>query len=228
LFCVEREQIVREDFPTSRRGWDPEAVVGHLREVAVHVEELGRPAAAVDVAVSDVAAERVRTVLAAAERLAAELTSEAEGVAGEAGAEAEGIRDAARREAEATEAAAETSLTAARDEAEETLGTARSEAVVTLDRARTEAQRLLDAARAESEELLESSRAEANRRVEEAEQAVSGLIDHATELGNRLGRFGAELAQGHGGDASGRPNAPSIPASVVIEPDRQDPSQGPA
>lgn len=222
LWCMEREQIVRHDFPTSRKGWDPEAVVGHLREVAVHVEELQRPQG--HRRSSDVAAERVRTVIAAAEELAVELTAEAEGVAGEAEAVAEAIRDAARREAEATEAAANTTLSSAREEAEETLGTARSEAVVTLDRARVEAQRLLGDARSESDELLESSRAEANRRIEEAEQAVTGLIDHAAELGSRLGRFGEELAQGYGGDASGRLATPSIPASVVTEPDRPGPA----
>ena len=103
---MEREQIVRDDFPTARKGWSPEAVRAHLIAVAAAYPEsqaASAPAAAA-------ASERVQSVIAAAETAAAEIVSEAQSEAdrilGAARAEAEQIRAAARAESEQTVTAA--------------------------------------------------------------------------------------------------------------------------
>ena len=106
LPVMEREQIVRDDFPTARKGWSPEAVRAHLIAVAAAYPEsqaASAPAAAA-------ASERVQSVIAAAETAAAEIVSEAQSEAdrilGAARAEAEQIRAAARAESEQTVTAA--------------------------------------------------------------------------------------------------------------------------
>jgi hypothetical protein len=103
---VEREQIVRDDFPTARKGWSPEAVRAHLIAVAAAYPE---PQAAPSPAAA-AASEQVRTVIAAAETAAAEIVAEARSEAdrtlGAARAEAEQIRAAARTESEQTVTAA--------------------------------------------------------------------------------------------------------------------------
>ena len=96
---MEREQILRDDFPTVRKGWDPAAVTAHLREVAD-----AEPATA-GASLADTAAERVRSVIAAAEEMAAKLEREAraesDSTLSEARAEAERLVAAARDEASA-------------------------------------------------------------------------------------------------------------------------------
>ena len=92
---MEREQIVRDDFPTARKGWSPEAVRAHLLAVAAaypEPQDVPAPAAAAT-------SEQVRTVIAAAETAAAEIVAEAR-------SEAEQIRAAARTESEQTVTAA--------------------------------------------------------------------------------------------------------------------------
>jgi cell division septum initiation protein DivIVA len=103
---MEREQIVRDDFPTARKGWSPEAVRAHLLAVAAaypEPQDAPAPAAAAT-------SEQVRTVIAAAETAAAEIVAEARSEAdrtlGAARAEAEQIRAAARTESEQTVTAA--------------------------------------------------------------------------------------------------------------------------
>src|SRR5689334_17658291 len=71
---MEREQIVREDFPTVRKGWDPEAVRAHPNRVG------------------DAAAGPVKGGRAAAEAAASEIPASAR-------SEASAIVDSARAEA---------------------------------------------------------------------------------------------------------------------------------
>jgi DivIVA domain-containing protein len=66
-----REQILKDDFPTARRGYDPAAVEAHLREVADSVESSPEPSLA------DVAAKKVASIIEAAERNAKEIEAEA-------------------------------------------------------------------------------------------------------------------------------------------------------
>jgi cell division septum initiation protein DivIVA len=98
----EREEIVRDDFPTARRGYDPDAVRAHLE--AVH-ERVSRP-------LSTTAGKRVSTIVETAERAAAEIEEETRNEAKQARREASEIRDQARREAARI-------LSAAREQAKE-------------------------------------------------------------------------------------------------------------
>src|SRR5512133_1807945 len=68
---MKRDEIVRDDFPAVRRGYDPAAVHEHLLKVADAVEEGGEPSLA------DVAAERVGSVIEAAEAKAREIEADA-------------------------------------------------------------------------------------------------------------------------------------------------------
>ena len=108
---MEREQIVRDDFPTARKGWSPEAVRAHLIAVAATYPEPLEASAPVATAAS----ERVQSVIAAAEAAAAEIVaeaqSEADRILGAARAEAEQIRAAARAESEQTVIAADREAT---------------------------------------------------------------------------------------------------------------------
>jgi DivIVA domain-containing protein len=79
---LDRDDIERHDFPTARRGYDPEAVDSHLRRVADEFDKLGRPAPP-QPGLAAGASEQVRAILEAAEASAA-------GLRAEAGAEARG------------------------------------------------------------------------------------------------------------------------------------------
>jgi cell division septum initiation protein DivIVA len=113
---MERDEIVRDDFPTARKGWDPDAVRAHLSSLAERLPSES-------VSIGDVAAERVGTIVGAAEATAAEI---------EAGA---------REQAEAIAAAA-------REEAREIVERARSEAQRRLDQAQAAVEGLLGQAEA--------------------------------------------------------------------------------
>jgi len=71
---MDRRSIQRSDFPTARRGYQPDAVDAHLREVADAVESLrgrgGQPVAAA-------ASSRVQQILEAAESTADQLRADA-------------------------------------------------------------------------------------------------------------------------------------------------------
>jgi hypothetical protein len=83
---VDRDEIVRDDFPTARRGYDPEAVRTHLRSVAAAFREPSSTPLAAK------AADRVAAIVEAAEKQAAEIEVEAR-------SEADRIVAAAREEA---------------------------------------------------------------------------------------------------------------------------------
>ena len=83
---MDRDKIVRDDFPTVRKGYDPDAVREHLRAVADAASEHSRTPLA------EAAADRVAGIVEAAERKAAEIEKEARD-------EAERIVEAARDEA---------------------------------------------------------------------------------------------------------------------------------
>ena len=70
---MDRPSIQRSDFPTVRRGYEPDAVDAHLRRVADELESLrgGRPVA------SSQASAQVQRILEAAESTAEQLRTEA-------------------------------------------------------------------------------------------------------------------------------------------------------
>ncbi len=79
----DRAYIERRDFPAARRGYDPNAVDRHLREVADTVEELQdllgelQRSPRAEPSLSGAAAEQVRFIVEAAERSAVEMQSRA-------------------------------------------------------------------------------------------------------------------------------------------------------
>jgi outer membrane biosynthesis protein TonB len=68
---VDRDEIVRDDFPTARRGYDRRAVAAHLRAIADAVGDRATTPLA------DAAADKVASIVEAAERKAAEIEADA-------------------------------------------------------------------------------------------------------------------------------------------------------
>lgn len=69
---LSREEIVGKDFPNARKGYEPDAVDAHLREIADRIErQSGSPSLA------DVAAEKVASIVEAAEAKAQEIEADA-------------------------------------------------------------------------------------------------------------------------------------------------------
>jgi len=71
---VDRKEIQRRDFPTGRRGYDPDAVDEHLRRVADQFEARTHPPAPT---LSGATSEQVRQILQAAERSVSEMRARA-------------------------------------------------------------------------------------------------------------------------------------------------------
>jgi DivIVA domain-containing protein len=92
---VDRDDIERQDFPATRKGYDPAAVDLHLRQVADEFEVLGREAADRPRAasLSKGTSEHVRAILEAAEASARQLREEA---GRDASGHVERVEDAAR------------------------------------------------------------------------------------------------------------------------------------
>jgi cell division septum initiation protein DivIVA len=88
---LDRDSIVRRDFPTNRRGYDPAAVEAHLSTLAGEIEALQRRASE-PATLSEQAGEQVRAIVQAAERGADEIRATASA-------------EAAQRVAHVTEAA---------------------------------------------------------------------------------------------------------------------------
>jgi DivIVA domain-containing protein len=78
----DRQSIVRRDFPTHRRGYDPAAVDAHLDQLAAEVEALQRRAAE-PATLSQQAGEQVKAIVQAAERGAQEIRESAQAEARE-------------------------------------------------------------------------------------------------------------------------------------------------
>jgi DivIVA domain-containing protein len=74
---LDRPGIARTDFPTARRGYDPEAVDRHLAEVADAVERLARERERPSDGLAGAASEQVRAIVEAAENAGAELRERA-------------------------------------------------------------------------------------------------------------------------------------------------------
>jgi DivIVA domain-containing protein len=70
--ALDRQSIMRDDFPSHRRGYDPAAVDAHLDRIADEVDELRRQAA-VPAPLSAQAGEQVQAIVEAAERGAQEI-----------------------------------------------------------------------------------------------------------------------------------------------------------
>lgn len=95
---LDRTNIEKRDFPAARRGYDPEAVDRHLREIAAAVEAQ-KSAQPQQHSLAGTAAARVEAIVAAAEASAAEIEARAR-------AEAEEARQRARTLSEEAQAKA--------------------------------------------------------------------------------------------------------------------------
>jgi DivIVA domain-containing protein len=78
---LDRHYIERNDFSAARRGYDPDEVDRHLREIADAVAELKRAQKRSPSTIASQAAEQVRGIVEAAERSAADIQEQAEGEA---------------------------------------------------------------------------------------------------------------------------------------------------
>ena len=75
--ALDRQTIMRDDFPSNRRGYDPAAVDAHLDRIADEVEDMRRQAA-VPAPLSAQAGEQVKAIVEAAERGAQEIRDAAD------------------------------------------------------------------------------------------------------------------------------------------------------
>ena len=80
--ALDRQTIMRDDFPRNRRGYDPAAVDAHLDRIADEVDEMRRQAAA-PAPLSAQAGEQVKAIVEAAERGAQEIRDAAQAEARE-------------------------------------------------------------------------------------------------------------------------------------------------
>jgi DivIVA domain-containing protein len=80
--ALDRQTIMRDDFPSNRRGYDPAAVDAHLDRIADAVDEMRRQAAA-PAPLSAQAGEQVKAIVEAAERGAEEIREAAQAEARE-------------------------------------------------------------------------------------------------------------------------------------------------
>ncbi|MFZ0092255.1 MAG: DivIVA domain-containing protein, partial [Solirubrobacteraceae bacterium] len=93
--ALDRQSIEKRDFPVGVRGYDPEAVDGHLSALADEVAEYKRSSRRRTDDLASSASEQVRAIVEAAETSAAEIQREAE-------RDAQEIREEARSEAQVT------------------------------------------------------------------------------------------------------------------------------
>lgn len=97
---LDRQSIERRDFPIGRRGYDTAAVDAHLRVLASEIEELQRAAAGPGPdSLAANAGAQVQSIVAAAERAAAEIESEARANADDMREQAEGAAAKTRADA---------------------------------------------------------------------------------------------------------------------------------
>jgi DivIVA domain-containing protein len=100
--ALDRQSIMRTDFPGNRRGYDPAAVDAHLDRIATEVEELRRQAA-VPAPLSAQAGDQVKAIVEAAERGAQEIRDTADADAREHVARVTAAADALRERIEQME-----------------------------------------------------------------------------------------------------------------------------
>lgn len=139
--AIDRQQIERRDFPIGRRGYEPDVVDAHLRQVADAYEAARRSARGGGASLASAASEQVRAIVEAAETSAADITTRAED-------EARSIRKSADADAERTRS----------DAAEQS-----REHVAQVSEATQVMLQRVDAMEAEVGALVESLRTGANR-----------------------------------------------------------------
>jgi DivIVA domain-containing protein len=183
---LDRRYITRRDFPAARRGYDPDEVDSHLRELAEAVEDLRRqaerpPATA---SVAGAAAEQVRTIVEAAERSASEIEQRAEADARQTREDAEADARDTRQQADA--------------EAAEHIRQVEDATRAMVDRA--------GAAEGQVTQLLDNLRATADRMIESLRESADGMVSDLRSGSEQLGRELEEIRRGLGDVRSSRPD----------------------
>ncbi|MEA2475501.1 MAG: hypothetical protein QOE06_3416 [Thermoleophilaceae bacterium] len=192
---LDRHYIERNDFSAARRGYDPDEVDRHLRELADAVSDLKKQQKPSPTSLASSAADQVRTIVEAAERSAGEIQENAE-------SEARRITEDASRRARETREKADTDASARVSEAEEStqraldragsieseidrlLGDLRTAATGLIDRVTSSAGSLqgeLDQARGEFASVREA-RLEPGSRGRAAVEDDAGPVDAEPEI----------------------------------------------
>ena len=179
---LDRRYITRRDFPAARRGYDPDEVDAHLRELADAVDDIRRQAEEVaqrpapTATVAGAAADQVRTIVEAAERSAGEIEHRAE-------AEASQTRSDAQADARATreQAAAEAAEHVRRVEDATRAMLERAGA------AETQVDGLIDDLRGTTERVIEGLRASADGMIADLRTGAEGLGRELEEIRRSLG-----------------------------------------
>jgi DivIVA domain-containing protein len=196
---LDRHFIERNDFGVARRGYDPDEVDRHLRELADAVAELKRSQRRSPASLASTAADQVRGIVEAAERSAADIQEQAE-------AEARRISE------DATQRARE-----AREKAD-------ADATARVQDAEAATERMLErtnGVESEIDRLLGEMRSAAGSLVENLRSSAQGLNQELTSIreefaGVREARLEPGRADGGGAAAA---EVEAVEAEVVIEPE---------
>jgi DivIVA domain-containing protein len=194
---LDRQFIERNDFGVARRGYDPDEVDRHLRELADAVAELKRtqrksgPAS-----LATAAAEQVRGIVEAAERSATDIQSQAEG-------EARRIVDEANQGARQ-----------AREQAD-------ADAMQRVQNAEQATERMLErtgGVEGEIDRLLGELRSAAGALVENLRTSASGLNDELRQIRQEF----AGVREGRLETGGGTASYVTTPAVAEAEPELED------
>jgi len=178
---LERFSIERTDFPAARRGYDPDEVDAHLRELADAVEDLQHEQSS-GASLAGQAADQVRAIVEAAENSATEMQSKAAGESERLSSEAEA--EAARIRSEADEAARNTRQQAQQDAAE-AREAANKEAAEHVHRAQEAADKMLTRAKTietELDDLVHTLRGTADELVGKLRAGASSVASELDEV----------------------------------------------
>ena len=217
---LDRNYIERNDFSAARRGYDPDEVDRHLREIADAIADLKKQQKPSPTSLATAAADQVRSIVEAAERSAAEIQenaeTEARRIRDDASQAARETReradaDAAQRLADADEATQHALDRAGSIEAEidRLLGDIRSAATGLIDRVTTAADALqteLDQARGEFATVREGRLEEGRARPAAAAVEDRGPVDAEPEVVAEVEEVEAEAA------------AADVPDDILAEP----------
>jgi DivIVA domain-containing protein len=219
---LDKDFIERSNFSTSRRGYDPEEVEAHLRQISERVEAMRREQTSAKLA--GAAAEQVRTIVEAAERSAAEIHEKAELQAKRTAQDAERAADEAKRRADA----------AASDQIAR-VEQATNRLLERADALDSEVGTILDELRQQAAEIVEALRAGAERVDAELANLRSGVHDLVAARGPAVPVAAEAAMEAEVGEAAeevaeaGPPDAePSVIEGVSESVEQQETLQAPA
>lgn len=183
------------EFPIIKRGYDPETVDAHVRELVERLEQATKQAGALESQLDEAKKreEAIHLTFVAATKTKDELIETARRELDEARASA---KEEAERILSDAQYEAFRLVTEAREEAETTLAEARNEAHVAMSSARQEADSLVSHAQEEGQHLekqhrsmLETARAEAAAEYEELIERIGQLREATADLEKRLSSY---------------------------------------